>query len=216
MLLKQKGNCFTGVLLYFLVNGDSYTVHCGGLLMLRGINSHTLPCRKFDPCDCHFVTRSHTLPGRQLEILCVLQLHNVQRHTHCKLPTVYGVVGLCRLRLKCDGARAETRLLLSAKWTSPFKSAGASVQSTTDSRSVRISGSNAGYTIFRGSVKGTGYSLHSSVSPSLPLPCVSMCHHVSTGLYLFFVISIALSCIAFFETRRCVTVYERACPKTLF
>ena len=47
--------------------------------------------------------------------------------------------------------------------------AGASVQSTTGSRGVRISGSNVGYTVFRGSVKGIGYSLHSTVSPSLPL-----------------------------------------------
>jgi len=37
-------------------------------------------------------------------------------------------------------------------------------------RGVRISGSNAGYTMFRGSVKCTGYPLHSPVSPSLPLP----------------------------------------------
>jgi hypothetical protein len=88
-----------------------------------------------------------------------------------------------RLRLKCDGARAETRFRLSAKRTSPFKSAGASVQPTTGSRGVRISGSNAGYTIFRGSVKSTGYPLHSPVSPSLPLPCVIVCHHISTGLY---------------------------------
>ena len=42
---------------------------------------------------------------------------------------------------------------------------GASVQSTTDSRGVRISGSNVGYAMFRGSVKGTGYTLHSPVSP---------------------------------------------------
>jgi hypothetical protein len=55
-----------------------------------------------------------------------------------------------RLRLECDGTRAETRFLLSAKLTSPFKSAGASVHSTTGSRVVRISGSNAGYTMFRG------------------------------------------------------------------
>ena len=47
---------------------------------------------------------------------------------------------------------------------------GASVQSTTGSRGVRISGSNAGYTMFRGSVKGTGYPLHSPVSPALPPP----------------------------------------------
>ena len=32
-------------------------------------------------------------------------------------------------------------------------------------------------------VKGTGYPLHSPVSPSLLLPCVTVCHHVLTGLY---------------------------------
>jgi hypothetical protein len=88
-----------------------------------------------------------------------------------------------RLRLKCNGTRAETRFRLSAKRTSSFKSTGASVQSTTGSRGVRISGGNAGYTKFRGSVKGTGYPLHSPVSPSFPLPYVTVCHHVSTGLY---------------------------------
>jgi len=70
-----------------------------------------------------------------------------------------------RLRLKCDGTRAETRFCLSAKRTSPFKSVGSLVQSASGSRGVRIGGSNAGYTMFRGSVKGTGYSLHSPVSP---------------------------------------------------
>jgi len=59
---------------------------------------------------------------------------------------------------------------------------GASVQSTTGSRGVRISGSNAGYTMFRGSVKGTGYPLLSPVSPSLPLPCVTVGHHISNGV----------------------------------
>jgi hypothetical protein len=91
-----------------------------------------------------------------------------------------------RLRLKREGTRAETRFRLSAKRTSPFKSMGASAQSTAGSRGVRISGSNgsnAGYTMFRGSVKSTGYPLHSPVSPSLPLPCVTVCHHISTGLY---------------------------------
>ena len=85
--------------------------------------------------------------------------------------------------MKCDGTRAETRFRLSAKRTSPFKSAGTSVQSTTGSRGVSVSGINAGYTMFRGSVKGTGYPLHSPVSPSLPLPCVTVCHHNSTGVY---------------------------------
>ena len=77
---------------------------------------------------------------------------------------------LIRLRLKCDDTRTETRFRLSAKWMSIFKSAGASIQSTTGSRGVCISGSNAGYTTFRGSVKGTGYPLHSSVSPFTPPP----------------------------------------------
>jgi hypothetical protein len=44
--------------------------------------------------------------------------------------------------LKRDGTRAETSFCLSAKRTSSFKLAGASVQSTTGSRGVRISGSN--------------------------------------------------------------------------
>jgi len=45
-------------------------------------------------------------------------------------------------QFKCDGTQAETRFRLSAKLTSPFKSAGSSVQSTTGSRGVRISVSN--------------------------------------------------------------------------
>jgi hypothetical protein len=116
------------------------------------------------------------------------------------------VLIVCRLHLKCDGTRAETRFRLSAKRTSPLN----------------------GYTMFRGSVKSTGYPLHSPVSPSLPhlaspcaitfqldstavvildtacsevvwrvlattsfasfpftsLPCVTVCHHISTGLYV--------------------------------
>jgi hypothetical protein len=88
-----------------------------------------------------------------------------------------------RLRLKCDVTHTETRFRLSAKRTSPFKSAGVSVQSTTGSPGMRISSSNAGCTMSRGSVKSTGYPLHSPVSPSIPLPCVTVCHHISTWLY---------------------------------
>jgi len=91
---------------------------------------------------------------------------------------------LGRGMLKCDGTRAQTRFRLSGKRTSPFKSAGASVQSATGSRGVRISGSNAGYTMFLDSVKSTGYPLNSPVSPSLPLPCVIVCHNISTGVQL--------------------------------
>jgi len=86
-----------------------------------------------------------------------------------------------RVKLKCDGTGAETKFSLSAKRTSTFKSAGASVQSSTGSRGVRISGSNTGYTMFRGSLKSTGYTLRSPFSSSTPLPCVTVCHHISTG-----------------------------------
>jgi hypothetical protein len=90
---------------------------------------------------------------------------------------------MSRGQLKCDGTRAEARFPLSAKRKSPFKSAGASVQSITGNRSVGISGSNAGYTMFRDSVKRTGSQLHSSLSSSLPFPCVTVFHHISTGVY---------------------------------
>ena len=88
-----------------------------------------------------------------------------------------------RSQLKCDGTRAETRISLPAKRTNPFKSSGASVQSTTGSRVLRINGSNAAHTMFRVSVKGTGYALQSVDFPSLPHPCATLCHHISTEVY---------------------------------
>ena len=60
---------------------------------------------------------------------------------------------------------------------------GTSVHSTTGRRVVRISSSSAGYIMFWGSVKSTGYPLHSPVSPSLSLPWVTVCHHISVGVY---------------------------------
>ena len=79
---------------------------------------------------------------------------------------------LRRRLLKCDGTRAETRFRLSPKETL-----------TTGSRGVRVSVSNAVYTTFRGSVKSTGYALHSPVFPSLPLSCVTVCHQVTKAFY---------------------------------
>jgi hypothetical protein len=99
-----------------------------------------------------------------------------------------------RLRLKCDGTRAETRVRLSAKRTNQFKLAWASIQSATGSRVVRISGSNAGYNMFQSSVKSTVYTLHSPVSPSTPLPCVTVCHHVSTGICFPYVLKLTNRC----------------------
>jgi len=72
-------------------------------------------------------------------------LHYVDFCTYQRENILY-IIGKCspfqalhdigRLRLKCDGTRAETSFCLSAKRTIPFKSAGASVQSTTGSRVV--------------------------------------------------------------------------------
>jgi len=49
-----------------------------------------------------------------------------------------------RAETERDGTRAENRFGFPAKRTSPFISAGVSVQSAAGSRGVRISGSNAG------------------------------------------------------------------------
>ena len=113
-----------------------------------------------------------------------------------------------RLRLNCDGTRAETRFRLSAKRTSPFKSAGASIQSTTGSRSVRISVSNAGYNMFRGSVKSSSCQLRLPVSPSLPAPCVTVCHHISTGLYMLHVTRLASRIMRWLQDFRKACMYR--------
>jgi len=86
-------------------------------------------------------------------------------------------------RSKYDDTRAETRFGFSAKRTSPFKSAGVSVQSTAGSRGVRISGQQLYRPCSDVQCKTTGYPLHSHLSPSLPLPCVTVCLQVLNALY---------------------------------
>ena len=62
-------------------------------------------------------------------------------------------------------------LVFPPKRTSPFKSAGGRQFSRLlRSRGVRMRGSNGGYTVFRGSVKSTGYPPHSPVPPPLHFP----------------------------------------------
>ena len=94
----------------------------------------------------------------------------------------HGVSSIIALS-KRDGTRAETRFGLSAKRTSPFKSAGVSVQSTAGSRGVRISGQQLYRPCSDVQCKAAGYPLHSHLSPSLPLPCVTVCHQVPNALY---------------------------------
>ena len=97
------------------------------------------------------------------------------------------VLGVCRhsiARAERDGTRAETRFRLSPKRTSPFKSVGASVQSTAGSRGVRISFRNAGYTTFRGGVRVLAthsirqFPLH---FPSRASPCATRFQTSSTS-----------------------------------
>jgi hypothetical protein len=138
----------------------------------------------------------------------ILILTECNYHLHAGLNSVQYEITSCFIhKVDCVWnvmACAETRFRLSPKRTSPFKAAGASVQSTADSQGVHISGSNAGYTMFRGSVKSTGYPLNLPVSPSLPLPCVTVCHHISIGLYVWFLI---LFCKMFCSIVRCKFVY---------
>ena len=66
--------------------------------------------------------------------------------THAQMYTkrvAYELKGI-RAETERDGTRAETRFGFPATRTSPFISAGVSVQSAAGSRGVRISGSNAG------------------------------------------------------------------------
>jgi hypothetical protein len=96
-----------------------------------------------------------------------------------------------RLRLKCDCTWAETKFRLSAKRTSPFKSVGkggwgVSVQSTTSRRAVHISLQGLYCScepVFCSHVTLAGYPFHLLVSPSLLLPCVTACHHISNAVY---------------------------------
>ena len=83
-----------------------------------------------------------------------------------------------------DGTRAETRFRLSPKRTSPFKSVGASVQSTAGSRGVRVSFSNAGYTTFGGGVRALAtHSIHQFPLhfPSRASPCATRFRTSSTN-----------------------------------
>jgi hypothetical protein len=93
----------------------------------------------------------------------------------------------CRLRLKCDGTRAESSFRLSAERESSFKMGSGSVQSTTGRRAVRISLQGlycSREPVFCSHVTLTGYPRHSLVSSSLLLPCVTVCHHISKAVYI--------------------------------
>ena len=102
---------------------------------------------------CHTSRKQNFIlnPYAQISSKSVQQFHRLSIRTKCtyadeligfhlkhRIQKDTETYTLSRPRLKCDGTRAETRFRLSAKRTSPFKSAErASVQSTAGSRDVR-------------------------------------------------------------------------------
>ena len=99
---------------------------------------------------------------------------------------MYEEVTVNRERSKRDGTRAETRFGLSAKRTSPFKLAWGEGQFSRLLAAEVCASAVVMVTMLdtpcsEVEFKTTGYPLPSHVSPSLPLPCVTVCHHISTG-----------------------------------
>jgi len=101
-----------------------------------------------------------------------------------------------RMRLKCDGTGQRPDFVLRRNGRVHLNRRGRQFSRLLAAQGVRISGSNAGYTMFRGSVKSTGYLLHPPISPSVPLPCVTVCHHISAGptnCYIYIVYLLTMS-----------------------
>ena len=91
---------------------------------------------------------------------------------------------ISRGQLKCDSTRAETRFRLSAKRTSPFKSAGGRQFSRVLAAEVWASAvvmldTPCSEVVWR--VLAT--HCIRQFPPSLPLPCITVYHHISTGVY---------------------------------
>ena len=130
--------------------------------------------------------RSEIRPGKTLSHCSFSDLPQyLQKYSPCLLPNFPFLCTYVDCVWNVMAHAQKPDFVFRAKRTSPFKSAGEGRQfiRLLAAEMCGISGSNVGYTMFRGSVKGTGYPLHSPVSSSLPLPCVTVCHHVSTGLY---------------------------------
>jgi hypothetical protein len=92
-----------------------------------------------------------------------------------------------RLRLKCDGTRAETRFPLSAKRMSPFISAvgrqfSRLLVAEVCASAVVMLDTACSELVWR--VLATHCIRH--FPPSLPLLSVTVCQHISTGLYTYF------------------------------
>jgi hypothetical protein len=120
------------------------------------------------------------------------------RDTYFAMIQIVAHIHCGRLCLKCDGTRAETRFRVSAKQTSPFKPAGwcqfswllaAEVCTSAVVMVVML------YTQFS-EVVWRILATHSicQFPLHLALLCVTVCHHISTGLYCTFTEYHGISC----------------------
>ena len=134
-----------------------------------------------------FLTQSTRVTARSQKSVDSCSESNLAKERTLRRKSLWShILGFVRAagiaRSKRDGTPAETRFCLSAKRTSPFKSAGVSIQWSTGSRAVRISGQQLYRPCSDVQSKAAGYPLHSHLSPSLPLPCVTVCHQVPNVL----------------------------------
>jgi hypothetical protein len=173
--------CSSAVVLYC-----TYRMVHTDISYIGALRGSLLPNNKF--CQTLFILDSE----RAVSVLPILwsvpydtrmspfSWHSADReHTTTQWGNHMSLSCLCsRLRLKWDGRSAETRFRLSAKRTS--------FQLTTGRRAVHISLQGLYFSckpVFCSHVTRTGYPLHSLVSTSLLLLCVTVCHHISSGLY---------------------------------
>ena len=148
------------------------SVECTAIFfnIISGGKSYKIVLELSNQCACNSDTWTH-----QDLVFCILSIY---------LLTTWCWRNESRGQLKCDGTRAENRFRLSAKRTSPFKSAGGRqfsrlLAAEVCASAVVILDTPCSEVVW----SGTGYPLHSPVSPSLPQPCVTVCHHITTGLY---------------------------------
>jgi hypothetical protein len=100
--------------------------------------------------------------------MIILVFLSVVRLASCKYSSYPD--GCCRLRMKCDGTRAETRFRLSAERTSHLNRRGRQfsrlLAADVCASAVVMLDTPCSEVVW----KSTGYPIHSPVSPSLPLP----------------------------------------------
>ena len=130
-----------------LISKGQNATSSSGLQMSKTIvrpqKSTLMSC--LDPWKTSYpVSRCHILEQRTLQLHCWENLNPRRLWFFCS--RLHGVISpkIVKAEMERDGTRAETRFGFPAKRTSPFISAGVSVQSAAGSRRVRISGSNAG------------------------------------------------------------------------